>query len=158
MRLYRLSAVLCSVTALTGCLTHEARIQVPAAAVQPTTGPQLEGSTAIGAQTFPTPPGPPPSTVLRGPLPQDVTITAWRRDADGLISRDDTEVVTGLPWWQRFPCDMATDIAPTELVVQTDYRLTLTPVVAHTRAQLDSEAATAGYATTSSQPTPPARP
>ncbi len=158
MRLFRLFAVLSSAIALTGCLTHEARITVPASAVQPATGPQLEGNTTIGAHSFLTPPGPPPSTVQRGPLPQDVTITAWRRDADGLISRDDAEVVTGLPWWQRFPCDMVTDVAPTELVVRAEYDVVLTPVIAHTRAQLDHEAATAGYATISLQPTPLASP
>lgn len=158
MRLYRFSAVLCSIAALSGCLTHEARISVPAAAAQPATGPQLEGDTTIGAKTFPTPPGPPSSTVNRGPLPQDITVTAWRRDADGLISRGDAEVVTALPWWQRFPCDMATDIVPTELVVRAEYRLALTPVVARTRAQLDQEAAAAGYVTPSLQTTPPASP
>jgi hypothetical protein len=152
MGLYRLPGILALVAAglgLSSCLTHEARVTAPPA-VGSTTSGEVDGNTIIGAQSFPTPPGPPPSTVQSGPLPQEVLVTAWQRDAEGLISRDQADVRTELPWWQRFPCDMATDLTPTALVVRTEYRLDLKPITARTRAELDREALSAGYTSVSS--------
>lgn len=134
-----------ALTALSGCVTHEIRVDVPAETISASAVP-VEGRTVIGAATFISPPGPPPSTVQRGPLPQDVTVTAWRRDSEGIIARGDAQISTALPWWQRFPCDMVTDVVPTELVVRSDHTLVTAPVATHTRAQLDAEAAAAGYA------------
>lgn len=141
---------------LCGCLTHEARIVVPSEAAQVNQPGQAieitEGRTVIGSETYVSPPGPPPNSVRRGPLPQDLCVTAWRRDAEGVISRGDARVLTALPWWQRFPFDMATDFAPADLVVRADATLAIAPVSVHTRKQLDSEAAAAGYASTSLLP------
>lgn len=138
---------------LCGCLTHEARIAVPADEATPNQTSQTtavtEGITVIGSDSYVSPPGPPPNTVQRGPLPQDLCITAWRRDAEGVIFRGDARVLTALPWWQRFPFDMATDFAPADLVVRADATLVIAPVNVHTRKQLDTEAAAAGYAPTS---------
>jgi hypothetical protein len=148
MGLYRLTGILAMVAAglgLSSCLSHEARIAAPPA-VAATAGGAVDGNTIIGEHAFATPPGPPASTVQAGPLPQEVLVTAWQCDAAGVISRDQADVRTDLPWWQRFPCDMATDLAPGELVVRTEYRLALKPVTAHTRAELDREAISAGYA------------
>lgn len=137
---------------LCGCLTHEARIVVPSDAAtfnQPGQSTDVtEGRTVIGTESYVSPPGPPPNTVQRGPLPQDVCVTAWRRDAEGVISRGDARVLTALPWWQRFPFDMATDFAPADLVVRADATLAIAPVGVHTRKLLDTEAAAAGYAPT----------
>jgi len=140
-----------ALTVLSGCLTHEVRVDVPAEATGLPTAP-VEGRTVIGTAAFTSPPGPPPSTVQRGPLPQDVTVTSWHRDSEGIISRGDAELQTALPWWQRFPVDMVTDIVPTDLVVQSAYTLVTLPVAMHTRAQLDTEAAAAGYASVSPHP------
>jgi hypothetical protein len=148
MALYRFIGTLAMVAAglgLSSCLTHEARISASPAVASATNG-QVDGNTIIGAQIFATPPGPPPSSVQTGPLPQEVLVTAWQQDAEGHISRDEAKVRTDLPWWQRFPCDMATDLTPTNLVVRTEYRLALKPVTAHTRTELDREALSAGYA------------
>lgn len=120
---------------------HEVRVTAPA------DQPGVDGGAAIGVATHPSPPGPPPLTIRRGTLPQDVPVSAWHRDREGVITRADAELLTPLPWWQRFPFDLATDFAPTDLVVRRDYTLAESPVAAHSREQLDAEAAAAGYAT-----------
>ena len=143
-----------ALSTLTGCLTHEARITVPPDARSDKPADAIEGRTVLGDETFVSPPGPPLSTIRRGPLPQDICVTAWRRDADGVISRGDAQVRTALPWWQRFPFDMATDLVPADLVVQTDTTLAIMPVTTRSRAQLDAEAAAAGYASVTPPPQP----
>lgn len=159
MRMHRCFEMIGTATALTtvslmlcGCLTHEARIVVPADGApshQPGRPADVtEGRTVIGSESFVSPPGPPAHTVHRGPLPQDVCVTAWRRDSEGVISRGDAHLLTALPWWQRFPFDMATDFAPLELVVKAETTLAIAPVLVHSRKQLDTEAAAAGYAPT----------
>ncbi len=125
---------------LSSCLTHEARVTTTPDA------PEVEGGTAIGRATYPSPPGPPRETLARGPLPQHLPITAWRRDGEGLISRAEAELLTPLPWWQRFPCDIVSDLMPTPIVVRAECVLVLRPVVGCTRAELDAAAAAAGYA------------
>jgi len=49
---------------------------------------------------------------------------------------------------------MITDLAPTDLVVRAERTVVISAVVPRTRAQLDVEAAAAGYATTSAAATP----
>lgn len=137
---------------LTGCLTHEARITAP-----PEPAGIDEGATAIGHTNTRTPPGPPEQTLLVSPLPLAVPVSAWRRDEDGVISRSELNVVSPLPWWQRFPMDFATDLLPVTYRSEVDATIVETPVTPRTRADLDQEAAAAGYAPVAQQTaTPPA--
>jgi hypothetical protein len=53
---------------------------------------------------------------------------------------------TPLVWWQRFPIDIATDLIPIDCTVVAEATLAPRPVATRTRADLDREAAAAGYA------------
>lgn len=125
---------------LTGCVSHEARILAPPEPAG------LTGGTVIGSEAHPTPPGPEERTVSRDALPREVAVSAWRRDTDGAISRQETVVRTPLPWWQRFPLDIATDLIPIDFSVAAETTIAPRPVATRTRADLDREAAAAGYA------------
>ena len=131
---------------LVGCISHETRVAVAADPAGAT------GSTLIGNGAWATPPGPPAVTIDRSPLPRDTFASAWRRQADGTLSRDLTQVVTPLPWWQRFPCDIATDFAPVDFTITASATLTPHPITPRTRAELDQEAFAAGYATVAAVP------
>ena len=105
-----------------------------------------EGATAIGKQVSSTPPGPPEQTLILSPLPLAVPVSAWRRDQDGVIWRSELLAQTPLPWWQRFPIDFATDVLPVAYRSEAAVTVSEAPLTAYTRADLDREAAAAGYA------------
>jgi len=84
--------------------------------------------------------------MFRGPLPQDVRVSAWRRDDDGTIRRGERHVTTPLPWWQRFPCDAFTDLSPFDATARTDVTITLEPVQAVDEQALRDAARCDGYA------------
>ncbi len=133
-------ALLATGILLAGCVSHEARVLAPPEPAG------LVGSTAIGRETHPSPPGPGERTIERNALPREVAVSAWRRDADGVISRQEMMVRTPLVWWQRFPIDIATDLVPIDCTVVAEATLAPRPVATRTRADLDREAAAAGYA------------
>lgn len=81
-----------------------------------------------------------------GPLPQDIAITAWHREAGGAICRDDQLVRTGLPLWQRFPFDLFADAVPIQLAVERSAVLSPRPLAERDPAAISAEAAAAGYA------------
>lgn len=125
---------------LTGCLTHEARITAP-----PEPADTEEGATAIGKVATLTPPGPPEQTLMLSPLPLSVPVSAWRRDQDGVIYRSEMRVQSPLVWWQRFPMDFATDMLPIAYRSEVFATIHESPITPRTRAELDREAAAAGY-------------
>ena len=136
----RLPYMLTAGLLLAGCVSHEARVLAPPEPAG------LTGATVIGGEAHPTPPGPGERTVARDALPREVAVSAWRRDGDGAISRQETVVRTPLAWWQRFPIDIATDLIPIDCTASAETTLAPRPVATRTRADLDREAAAAGYA------------
>jgi hypothetical protein len=138
---FRLLPLASLVLLLSSCLSHEARVTCAPEPVN------AEGSTVIGSSTHPSPPGPPPVTIERSPLPRDLPITAWRQNVEGgPMSRQETELRTPLPWWQRFPCDLAVDFIPVDFTVAAATTISPQPLQPRTYADLDREAAAAGYA------------
>ncbi len=135
---------------LSGCLSHEARVTcIPDPVDQ-------EGSTVIGRTTHNSPPGPPALTVDRSPLPRDVQLTAWRKSVTGgPLRRQETALRTPLPWWQRFPCDLAVDLTPMDITVAAASTIDPQPLTPRTYADLDREAAAAGYASAPKATTQP---
>jgi hypothetical protein len=138
---YRFLLMLGFAFGLSGCLSHEARVTcVPDPVDQ-------EGSTVIGSTTHHSPPGPPALTVDRSPLPRDVQLTAWRQSVTGgPLRRQEAVLRTPLPWWQRFPFDLAVDLMPLDITVAASATIDPQPLQPRTHADLDREAAAAGYA------------
>jgi hypothetical protein len=126
---------------LVGCISHETRVSVAA------DQPGATGTTSIGNATWTSPPGPPAETVDRSPLPRATAASSWRQLPDGTLCRAVVTVETPLPWWQRFPCDIASDFAPVDLTISAVAVVTPHPITPRTRAELDQEALSVGYAT-----------
>lgn len=82
------------------------------------------------------------------PLPLELRASAVRRDADGAIWRDEIGVTTPLPWWQRFPADIVTDLfVPRTFIVEARATIDtrrVEPIDAETLFQLASEHGYAG--------------
>jgi hypothetical protein len=82
----------------------------------------------------------------RGALPQARRVTVWRRTADGALARADTTIATALPWWQRFPADLVSDLLPWTWTVTADKELLVRPIPVLSEHELTFRAATHGYA------------
>jgi hypothetical protein len=140
MRLAPLLTLGCFLLLLAGCVEHETRIlgQPPMAGD--------EGALVIGNTRSTIPPGAPAVSVDRSPLPRETVVSAWQRNSEGAVSREDLVVQTALPWWQRFPCDYASDLLPIDARVSAEHTIAPRPITPRTRSALDREAAAAGYA------------
>jgi hypothetical protein len=88
----------------------------------------------------------PAATTIAGPLPQDLRVVAWRRDEHTGISSFSAHTRTPLPWWQRFPVDLATDLMPIDLVARSEMTIVTTPLPQTDVETLAAEARRAGYA------------
>ena len=129
-----------SLLLLVGCVEHETRVMAPV----PAAG--MEGAIVVGSSRTSIPPGAPAVSSDRSPLPRETVVSVWQRDGEGVISREDLVVQTALPWWQRFPCDYASDLLPIDARVTAEHTIAPHPITPRTRATLDREAAAAGYA------------
>jgi hypothetical protein len=140
MRIAPLLLSCCSLLLLAGCVEHETRIlgHAPAAGA--------EGAVVIGSARTSIPPGAPGISSDRSPLPRETVVSVWQRDGEGVIAREDLVVRTTLPWWQRFPCDYASDLLPIDARVTAEHTIAPRPITPRTRSALDREAAAAGYA------------
>lgn len=139
-----------------GCVVHEARVTVPPA---PSAGPGSKAPpTRMVVGTRPSAPASKDPVVLRGPLPQDVQVSAWHMDADGsILCRAEQRVTTPLSWWQRFPCDIVSDLIPADVVARSEATLECRPVPATDAAALAESARCDGYAHDEAMPTRHAR-
>ena len=81
-------------------------------------------------------------------------VSAWRRDSAGVISRGELRVTTDLPWWQRFPADVVSDLLPINAEVFASGTVTLAPVQPVDVVTLREQAARDGYARTKPTGTP----
>lgn len=123
---------------LAGCLVHEVRIegQAPAAAAASPGRNAVLSAVRDGT----------PAEVRRGPLPFDVPAAWWLRDRDGHLLIGHVRALSPLPWWQRFPADLAVDLWPAEVRVLTVATVRPTPVRERTAAEITAEAHAHGYA------------
>ena len=46
---------------------------------------------------------------FQSPMPGEIHLDAWYRDASGHFHRSHERLQSPRPWWQRFPFDMASD-------------------------------------------------
>jgi hypothetical protein len=120
-----------------GCIAHVAR-------VQPCVWPEAGTETTVVAGTKRADPAAP--HVTESPLPIEMHISAWHKQADGPLERAETDLRTPLPWWQRFPFDAAADFAPTRLTAQSEAAVVFTPVPSRDEADLFKEAQSNGFA------------
>lgn len=125
---------------LGGCVTHRTTVNPgdPAAEV-----------IVMSATTTDHPVNP---VTAQGGLPQEIPVTAWRRDDDGALYRADTIVRTPLPWWQRFPADIVTDaLTPKDYVSKATWTPVWTQPTTTNTDELTARARAAGYASSATE-------
>jgi len=128
---------LCAVLVLpcAGCLVHTARVD--AAGADPAAGRSAVGLTvAEGA----------PAAERRGPLPHELPATWLVRDGEGRLCVGHAIVRSPLPWWQRFPCDLAVDLWPGDVVIAARATVEPRPLTPRSSDELTAEARAHGYA------------
>lgn len=127
-----------------GCVVHEARVDIPPPPpVRRDEEPFGPTRVVLLTQEQPAPTKP---VIFRGPLPQDIRISAWRTDQEGRLCRAESRVTTPLSWWQRFPCDAVVDLLPVDVVARSESVVILAPVPACDPAALTAAARCDGYA------------
>ncbi len=127
-----------------GCVQHRTAVNPPVAATPPPAGePAAVTQMVTGAKIINEPHQP---VTNASPLPIDLPVSVWRRDSDGSLSRGELRVTTGLPWWQRFPADIVSDLTPIDAEVFASGTATLTPVATADHNLLFDQAARDGYA------------
>jgi len=127
-----------------GCVQHRTAVSPPLPAAPPPAGERAATTQLITGATVTTEPTQPVTGA--SPLPIDLPVSVWRRDSDGTLSRGELRVTTGLPWWQRFPADVISDLAPIDAEVFASGTATLTPVPGVDHTHLFDQAARDGYA------------
>jgi hypothetical protein len=127
-----------------GCVQHRTAVNPPLPASPPPAGESpVITQLIVGAKVIDEPKQP---VTHSSPLPLDLPVSVWRRDSDGTLHRGELRVTTALPWWQRFPADAVTDLAPYDAEVFASGTAAFTPVPTADRAQLFAEAERDGYA------------
>jgi hypothetical protein len=123
---------------LGGCLVHEVRIegQAPVDATASPGRNAVLGAVRDGG----------PAEVRRGPLPFDVPAAWWLRDREGHLLIGHAHALSPLPWWQRFPADLAVDLWPGEVHVLEVATVRPVPVRERSAAEITAEAHAHGYA------------
>jgi hypothetical protein len=127
-----------------GCVEHRTAVNPPLpAAPAPAGEPAAVTQMISGAKVIEQPHQ---AVTDASPLPIDLPVTVWRRDSDGSLSRSDLRVTTALPWWQRFPADIVTDLTPIDGEVFASGTADLAPVPTADRRRLFEQAVRDGYA------------
>lgn len=130
-------AILCAILALpcTGCLVHTARID--GAGADPAAGRSATGTQVHDGA---------PALQRSGPLPYEIPAAWMLRNADGQLAIGHAVALSPLPWWQRFPVDLAIDLWPGEVAIATTATVVPRPVSARTADDITAEARAHGYA------------
>lgn len=129
--------LLCAILVLpcAGCLAHRAEVHGDGA--DPKAGRSAVGTrVADGA----------PAEVRTSPLPLQIPASWSYRDADGRLCMASAVVATALPWWQRFPVDLAVDLWPAQVEVAATATLTPRRVTPRSADDITAEARAHGYA------------
>ena len=127
-----------------GCVEHRTAVNPPLPATPPPAGEARATTQLITGATITSEPQVPVTESSH--LPIDVPVSVWRRESDGTISRGELRVTTALPWWQRFPADIVTDLTPIDGLVFASGTASFTPVATADRAALFAQAQSDGYA------------
>lgn len=130
-------AILCAILTLpcTGCLVHSARID--GAGADQAAG---RSATAMAVRDGA------PSLQRSGPLPYEIPAVWMLRDAEGRLNIGRATALSPLPWWQRFPADLAVDLWPGDVTVATAVTVTPQPLIARSADDITAEARAHGYA------------
>jgi hypothetical protein len=138
----RLAIAIVAALGAGGCITHQARIVPPAPAGQdagePITTVVVVGSAVKRSLDQP--------VVQEDSLPLDIPVSAWRRGADGLVTRYEGRATTPLPWWQRFPADLVSDALPMSFTCAASAEVVLAPVPTFDAESFLAQARRDGYA------------
>lgn len=127
-----------SALALAGCLREEARVDAIApAGVAATTGHGAVLTTVKDGA---------PHDERHGPLPFDLPAVWCVRGPDGAMLIARGRALSPLPWWQRFPCDLAVDLWPGQVVIPVVATLSPQPVRKRSADEITAEAKAHGYA------------
>jgi hypothetical protein len=130
----RIALVLFAAGALSGCVSHVARVEAPAEPVAAAVG------TAVHDPL-------PPTVEERGAQPREIPISTWRRDEAGNVLRGEALLRTATPWWQRFPADLVSDVLiPRQLEVREAIVVAADPLPVGDEAALTARARAGGYA------------
>jgi len=117
-----------------GCLAHTVRID--GAGAEPTAGQSATGMTVRKGA---------PELTRRGPLPYEIPAT-WAVKSGDHLDIGNAVALSPLPWWQRFPIDLAVDLWPGDVVIATTATVTPRLIIARTAADITAEARAHGYA------------
>lgn len=130
-------ALLCGLLVLpcAGCLYHRATVDADGA------DPKA-GRSVIGMQVR----DGAPAETRRGPLPQEIPACWILRDADGRLRSGHVVLRSPLPWWQRFPADLAVDLWPRPVEIAAVATVVPRPITPRTAADITAEARAHGYA------------
>jgi hypothetical protein len=145
-RLAGLTLILLAASTGSGCIEHSVRIDAPSGGLP--AGARIVVGTHPLAGTLP--------STTTNVLPLELPISSWALTRQGL-ERYDVVARSPLVWWQRFPCDIVTDLALHRFRASTEitlaYRL-VTPQDATSPDALAQAALAHGYAH-QHQPHPP---
>jgi hypothetical protein len=118
-----------------GCVQHRAVIE-PAADEAPSTLVAVRAVADPLVEPF----------VRQDALPLELRASAFHRAPDGTVLRQELAVATPLPWWQRFPADLVSDLLiPRTFIVQRHARIQTLPVLPIDAAELLRLATEHGY-------------
>ncbi|MBA3845876.1 MAG: hypothetical protein H0X45_04450 [Planctomycetes bacterium] len=137
--------------AATGCIEHRAQVRNPE-------GEGAAGAAAIGvAVVDPFAAG--SVHTVSDPLPRDLGVAAWvQGEDDSIIRRWHGRSRTPLPWWQRFPVDIAAEAWPATLICAAETTVAVTPVASGDSDALLAAARRDGYLTAAPKPEPTTSP
>lgn len=129
-------AILCALLVLpcAGCLVHTVRID--GAGADP-----AAGRSATGLQVH----DGAPAMQQQGPLPYEVP-ASWMLRAGDHLDIGHAVALSPLPWWQRFPCDLAVDLWPGDVTVAVAATVTPRSLTPRSAADITAEARAHGYA------------
>ncbi len=119
----------------TGCLVHRARVD--GAGADPTAG-----RSAVGVEVH----DGAPAVERSGPLPFELPAIWMLRNAEGQLCLGRAVARSPLPWWQRFPADLAVDLWPGDVTVSVTATVEPHPVATRTADDITAEARAHGYA------------
>ncbi len=123
--------------AATGCIEHRAQVRNPE-------GVEAARAAAIGVEVV-DPFAAGATHTVSDPLPRDLGVAAWSLGDDFVIRRWRGRVLTPLPWWQRFPVDLAVEAWPATVICAAEATIAMTPVTSGDTETLIAAARRDGY-------------
>lgn len=126
-----------------GCISHRAQLHPPDHGDQPRRVVAMAVDGRIHGSADPIVES---AIHKEGPLPLEIQATLWQRDQQGNLWRGDAQVQSPRPWWQRFPFDVVSDLAPITFSASAASTITVQRVPSITISELNAAAARFGFA------------